>query len=56
MLCGYLASRGIHLTYDKGGVFQPLYGGGGPSGRPSSAARRSSSSRETSALAKAALG
>jgi hypothetical protein len=32
MICGYLASRGIHSTYDKGGVFQPLYGGGGLSG------------------------
>ena len=32
MICGYLASRGIHSTYDKGGAFQPLYGGGGLSG------------------------
>jgi hypothetical protein len=26
MICGYLESRGIRATYDKGGVFQPLGG------------------------------
>jgi hypothetical protein len=24
IICGYLESRGIRATYDKGGVFQPL--------------------------------
>ena len=33
MICGYLASRGIHSTYDKGAVFQPFYGGGGGTGQ-----------------------
>jgi hypothetical protein len=32
MICGYLESRGIHATYDKGGVFQPFYYGGGGTG------------------------
>jgi hypothetical protein len=26
MICGYLESRGIRTSYDKGGVFQPLGG------------------------------
>jgi hypothetical protein len=26
VICGYLESRGIRATYDKGGVFQPLGG------------------------------
>ena len=32
MICGYLEARGIHATYDKGGVFQPFYYGGGGTG------------------------
>jgi hypothetical protein len=32
MICGYLASCGIEATYDKGGIFQPLFGGGGGTG------------------------
>jgi hypothetical protein len=32
MICGYLESRGINATYDKGGVFQPFFGGGGGTG------------------------
>jgi hypothetical protein len=32
MICGYLRSRVIQATYDKGGVFQPFYGGGGGTG------------------------
>ena len=26
VICGYLESRGIRASYDKGGVFQPLGG------------------------------
>jgi hypothetical protein len=32
VICGYLESHGIHATYDKGGIYQPFYGGGGGTG------------------------